>query len=296
MTKSSKMNNRYLGYLFIAPNVIGVTIFILIPFLFSLVLVFSDWNHLQGLSKIRFIGLDNLARLAEDDWFKESFINNIVYTFLGVPVSIILALVLAAFLNNNVFGKTVIRAAYFLPYITNGVAVAFVWMLLFQPETGPINMFLRSIGIANPPGWLSSTKWALPALIIINIWATVGYNAVIYLANMQSVSADIYEAAYVDGATGFRKFIHITFPLLTPSTFFLLMTGIINSFKVFDIVASLTQGGPIRSTSVLGYYIYNQAFKYYDMGYASAISWVLFSLIFVVTLIQWKMQKRWVIY
>jgi len=291
-----KKKEKLIGYLFIAPNVIGVIIFMLIPFLFSLVLVFSNWNHLQGLSKIHFVGLANLARLPGDEWFKESFINNIIYTFFGVPISVMLALLLSVFLNDKVFGKPILRAAFFLPYITNGVAVSFVWMLLFQPLTGPINMFLMSMGIKNPPQWLSSTKWALPALIIINIWATVGYNAIIYLANIQNISADIYEAAEVDGAMGVKKLLYITFPLLTPSTFFLLTTGIITSFKVFGIVAALTQGGPVKSTSVLGYYIYTTAFKYYDMGYASAISWVLFGLIFAVTFIQWQLQKRWVHY
>lgn len=296
MTKSYKKSNRYIGYLFIAPNVIGVTVFMLIPFLFSLVLVFSQWNHLKGITAIEFVGLKNFAKLWGDEWFKESLINNIVYTFVGVPISVLLSLVLAFFLNDKVFGKSIIRAVYFLPYITNGVAVGFVWMLLFQPTSGPINMLLMSLGAKNPPGWLSSTKWALPALIIINIWSTLGYNAVIYLSNMQNISSEIYEAAYVDGATGLKKFIHITVPLLTPATFFLSVTGIINSFKVFDIVASLTQGGPIRSTSVLGYYVYLSAFRYYDMGYASVISWVLFSIIFIITIVQWKLQKRWVFY
>jgi len=291
-----KKNGRFIGYLFIAPNVIGVIVFMLIPFLFSLVLSFSNWNHLQGLSKINFAGFANFARLSGDEGFKVSLFNNIIYTFIGVPISVILALVLAVFLNDKVFGKAILRASFFLPYITNGVAVSFVWMLLFQPTTGPINMFLMSMGIKNPPQWLTSTKWALPALIIINVWATVGYNAVIYLANIQSISQDVYEAAEVDGARGFKKFLYITFPLLSPSTFFLLMTGIITSFKVFGIVAALTQGGPVKSTSVLGYYIYTTAFRYYDMGYASAISWVLFGLIFAVTFIQWQLQKRWVHY
>jgi multiple sugar transport system permease protein len=291
-----KKSGRFIGYLFIAPSGIGVIIFMLIPFLLSLVLSFSNWNHLQSLSKISFVGLANFARLSGDEWFKVSFTNNIIYSFIGVPISVILALFLAVFLNDKVFGKTILRASFFLPYITNGIAVYFVWMLLFQPTTGPINMFLMSMGIKNPPQWLTSTKWALPALIIINIWATVGFNAVIYLANIQSISQEVYEAAEVDGARGFNKFFYITFPLISPSTFFLLMTGIITSFKVFGIVAALTQGGPVKSTSVLGYYIYTTAFRYYDMGYASAISWVLFGLIFVVTFVQWQLQKRWVHY
>jgi len=284
------------GYLFIAPSMIGVLIFFVIPFLFSLILAFSHWNHMEGFSSIRFVGLGNFMKMFSDIWFRESFINNIIYSFIGVPISVFLAVILAPILNDKVFGKNVMRACYFIPYITNGVAIAFVWMLLFQPRLGPINSFLRAFGISNPPGWLASTQWALPALIIINMWATVGYNIIIYIANLQIISTDIYEATELDGASGVQKFFYITLPLLTPATFFLLTTGIITSFKVFGIVQALTQGGPIRSTSVLGYYIYLTAFRYYDMGYASAISWVLFAMIFLVTLIQFKLQKRWVNY
>ncbi|MEG0494290.1 MAG: sugar ABC transporter permease [Clostridia bacterium] len=288
--------NNWIGYLFVAPNVIGVVVFMLIPFLFSVVLSVMDWNHLQGLSAMTFVGFQNFARLWTDQWFIASVNNNLLYTLIGVPVAVILGLMAAVMLNDRVFGKKFLRAMYFFPYVTNGVAVAFVWMLLFQPRTGPINMFLMSIGVQNPPQWFASTTWALPALIIINIWATLGYNAIIYLANIQSISAEVYEAAEVDGATGMKKFWHVTFPLLTPTTFFLLMTGIISSFKVFGIVSAITQGGPIRSTTVLGYYIYTTAFRNYDMGYAAAISMILFCMIFVVTFVQWRMQKRWVFY
>ena len=284
------------GYLFIAPNMIGVIIFFVIPFCFSLVLAFSSWNHLEGLSSIEFIGIENFKRMFTDDWFKDSFVNNIVYSFVGVPIAIFIAMILSPILNDKVFGKGILRACYFIPYITNGIAIAFVWMLLFKPRLGPINGFLRSIGVSNPPEWLASTTWALPALIIINIWATVGYNIIIYVAALQGISHEIYEAADLDGATGVRRFFSITMPLLTPSTFFLLTTGIITSFKVFGIVQALTQGGPVTATTVLGYYIYLTAFRYYDMGYASAISWVLFALIFLVTLVQFKLQKKWVNY
>lgn len=284
------------GYLFIAPNLIGVIIFFVIPFLFAFVLAFSNWNHLQGLSTLKFVGFENFKRLFTDVWFIDSFRNNLVYSFIGVPIAIFIAIVLAPILNDKVFGKSILRACYFVPYITNGIAIAFVWMLLFQPRLGPINGFLRTIGIENPPEWLASTTWALPALIIINVWATIGYNIIIYVAALQGISREIYEACDIDGASGVRKFFSITMPLLTPSTFFLLTTGLITSFKVFGIIQALTQGGPVRSTSVLGYYIYLTAFRYYDMGYASAISWVLFALIFIVTLVQFKLQKHWVNY
>ena len=226
---------------------------------------------------------------------EENF-KNLFYSFLGVPISVILALVIAVFLNNRVYMKKLLRAMYFFPYITNGLAVYYVWMLLFQPKNGVINMALNSMGVTNLPQWLISKDWALPALIIINIWATLGYNIIIYIANIQNISADLYEASDIDGATGFQRFRYITFPLLTPSTFFLMTTGIISSFKVFGIVAALTQGGPIRSTTVIAYYAYVTAFRNYDMGYASAMSTLLFLMILLITMIQWKLQKKWVHY
>lgn len=289
-------NRKLTGYLFIAPSFIGMTVFMLIPFVLAVVLSFAEWNHLQGLSTMDFVGLNNYIRAFSDKWFLSSLHNNLIYSFVGVPISVMLALFVAVFLNDRVYLKKVLRALYFFPYITNGLAVYYVWMLLYQPKNGLINMVLSSLGVVNLPNWLMSTDWSLPALIIINIWATIGYNVIIYIANIQNISSDVYEAGEIDGATGWQKFRYITFPLLTPSTFFLLTTGIITSFKVFGIVAALTQGGPVRATSVIAYYAYVTAFRYYDMGYASAMSTMLFLMILAVTLIQWKLQNKWVHY
>jgi len=287
---------KWLGYVFIAPNLIGIIVFMVIPCLFAILLCFAEWNHMAGLSEIKFVGLDNFMRMWKDETFIKSLKNNLMYTTLGVPLAVAISLIVSVILNDKVFAKKTLRAMFFIPYITNGVAVAFVWMLLLEPNRGPLNSFLKSIGIDNPPMWLASTKWAVPALIIIYIWSHIGFNTIIYLANLQNISRDYYEAAEVDGARTWHKFVYITCPLLTPSTFFLLVTGIIGSFKVFGIVVALTQGGPGNSTFVLGYYIYVTAFRYYDMGYASAMSWVLFIMIFIVTFIQWQGQKRWVHY
>lgn len=287
---------KWLGYVFIAPNLLGILIFMVLPCLFAMVLCFAEWNHMAGLSEMRFVGFDNFKRLWGDETLLRSLRNNLLYTALGVPLAVLLSMLVAVVLNDKVFAKKALRAMFFLPYVTSGVAVAFVWMLLYEPKRGPLNGFLVSLGIDNPPGWLASTTWALPALIIIYIWSHIGFNTIIYLANLQNISRDLYEAAEVDGARSWQKFAQITFPLLSPSTFFLFITGIIGSFKVFGIVAALTQGGPGNSTSVLGYYIYINAFRYYDMGYASAISWMLFAMIFIVTFIQWQGQKRWVHY
>lgn len=287
---------KWLGYLFIAPNLIGIFIFMLIPCLFAVALCFMEWNHMAGLSAMKFIGLDNFQKLWSDETFFKSLNNNLLYTVVGVPIAVGFSMVISVLLNDKVFAKRTLRAMFFIPYVTNGIAVSFVWMLLYEPRKGPLNGLLMSLGIDNPPMWLASTKWALPALIIIYIWSHIGFNTIIYLANLQNIPKDLYEAADVDGAKSRHKFIFITLPMLSPSTFFLLVTGIIGSLKVFGIVAALTQGGPGDSTTVLGYYIYVTAFRFYDMGYASAMSLVLFVMIFIVTFIQWQGHKRWVHY
>lgn len=287
---------QFLGYLFIAPSFIGITIFMIIPALFSLFLSFTEWNHLAGFSNIEFVGLAQFAKLWDDSTFMVSLKNNIIYTFLGVPIAVVISLLVAVILNDKVFGKNIFRAAFFLPYITNGIAVAFVWMLLFHPRQGPINSFLTAVGVESPPLWLASSTWALPALVIIYIWAHIGFNTIIYIANLQNISKELYEAAEVDGAKSWHKFVFITVPLLSPTTFFLMIIGVIGSLKVFGIIVALTQGGPGNSTTVLAYYVYVTAFNYYDMGYASAISWILFIIIFIFTFIQWQLQKKWVHY
>ncbi|WP_240762090.1 carbohydrate ABC transporter permease [Paenibacillus thalictri] len=292
MNKQEKL----LGYLFIAPNLIGITVFMLIPCLFAFALCFMEWNHMAGLAEMKFVGLEKFAQLAGDETFWKSLKNNVMYTVIGVPLAVALALIVSVVLNDKVFIQKTLRAMFFIPYVTNGIAVAFVWMLLYEPRRGPLNGFLKAFGVDNPPMWLASTKWALPALIIIYIWSHIGFNTIIYLAHLQGIPRDLYEAAEVDGAKGWQKFTYITFPLLSPGTFFLLVTGIIGSFKVFGIVNALTQGGPGDSTTVLGYYIYTTAFRFYDMGYASVMSLVLFVMIMIVTVIQWQGQKRWVHY
>ncbi len=292
------MNKRekWIGYLFVGPNLLGVLVFMVIPCLFAVILSFSNWNHLSSLLTIDFVGFEKFQTMLNDENFFLSLKNNMIYTFLGVPITLAISLFIAVILNDKVFMKKTMRAMFFMPYITNGIAVAFVWMLLFSPVDGPINSFLMSIGVNEPPGWLTSTKWALPALVVIYIWSHIGFNIIIYLANLQSISKELYEAADVDGASAWHKFINITFPMVTPSTFFLLITGVIGSFKVFGIVVGLTGGGPAGSTYVLGYYIYITAFRYYDIGYASALSLVLFVMILIITILQWIGQKKWVHY
>jgi ABC-type sugar transport systems, permease components len=284
------------GYLFLVPSLAGFFVFLLFPICFSLFLAFCEWDLVSGFRNIRFVGLQNFLDLPQDKIFLSSLKNNFIFTAVTVPLTMAVALFLAILLNGKVYGRNALRLMYFMPYITTIVAVSVVWLQLFHPSQGPINQFLMSIGIEHPPGWLSSPRWALISLVFMMVWSGLGFDLIIYLAGLQGVPKVLYEAAEVDGAGAMRKFFHVTLPMLSPTTFFLFVTRIIHSFEVFAPVNIMTQGGPGDSTSVLVYHMYVQAFRFYNFGYGSAIAWVLFLIIFVVTLIQWKRQDRWVTY
>ena len=284
---------RRLGYVFIGPSMIGVLIFFLIPAAYSLGLVFTDYQFMNP--KVGFVGFDNITRMLNDELFYLSLKNTVLF-LLAVPVSIALGFVVAVILNQQIYLKKLLRALYFMPYITSGVAVAFVWMLLFQPKQGPINAFLQGIGIEHPPGWLSTTTSSMFAIDIIWIWFLMGYNMIIYLAALQEVSPELLEAAKIDGARPGQLLRKIIWPLVSPTTFLLLVTGMIMTIKTFGIIQATTQGGPGNSTTILSLYVYQNAFRYYDMGYASTVSWALFIIILIITAIQWIGQKRWVHY
>lgn len=284
------------GWLFVLPAVIGFGVLTIIPIVFSLVISFSEWNFLDGVGGIRFIGFDHYINMWSDKWFTDSLKNNLIFAVVTVPVTMVLSLLTALALNKGVFFKSPIRLLIFMPYVSSIVAVSIVWGTLYNPSMGPINAFLSSIGIANPPGWLASMEWALPAIMIMTIWANIGYNMIIYLAGLQGIPKDLYEAARIDGAGAFRTFRNITIPLLSPTTFFVLITNIIQSFQVFIAIFVMTEGGPGTSTTVLTYYAYRTGFDFYKMGYASAMAWVLFVIIFIITALQWQGQKRWVHY
>lgn len=293
-----KMNNwmrrqSMLGYLFIGPNMLGVLLFFVIPALYSFYLMFTDYKFMNP--EVSFVGLDNMKRLFQDELFYLSLKNTVIF-LLSVPVSIGLAFLVAVVLNGAVYMKKLLRALYFMPYITSGVAIAFVWMLLFQPQQGPINGFLRAIGFSNPPGWLSTTETSMLAIDIIWIWFMLGYNMIIYLAALQEISSELLEAARIDGAKRWQIIRSIVWPLVSPTTFLLLITGLIMTIKTFGIIQAITQGGPGNSTTILSLFVYQNAFRYYDMGYAATISWALFALILIITMIQWWGQKRWVHY
>lgn len=285
--------NRITAYTFLLPNIIGFLLFILVPVIASFFMSFTSWN---GFGSIEFIGLENYYQLMNDANFKISFLNSILFMVISVPLTLFLSVLIAVILNQGVRFVKLFRTAVFLPYVTATIAVAAVWQLIFNPTMGPINGMLMSFGIDQPPGWLSSPKWALISVSIVYIWHSVGYYMVLFLAGLQNIPDYLYEAADLDGAGPISKFFRITLPMLSPVLFFTTIIGVINSFKVFDLIYVLTGGGPGRSTHVLVYDIYNSAFKQFEYGYASAMAYVLFLLILLISLIQFMGQKKWVNY
>ena len=266
------------------------------PLVFTALLSFSNWSFFAGLDGINFIGLENYRDLANDFYLGASIGNNFVLSLLAVPITIFSALVLAVILNQKVFMQGFVRSLVFMPYVATLVAVAIVFGALFQPNYGPVNNFLRAIGVSSPPGWLGDVRWALPSIAIIWIWKNLGYMTVIFMAGLQTIPSTYYEVAQIDGANALQKFFRITVPLVSPVTFFLAITGLMNSFKVFPEINVLTKGGPGTATYVMVYHIYVQAFESYKMGYASTLAMVFFAITMSITLVQWLAQKKWVKY
>jgi multiple sugar transport system permease protein len=288
---SLRRNETLAAYALIAPNLIIYFVFVVLPVIASLVLSFTDWNFAAGLKSLHFVGLENYLELPSDEWVTDSLRNNFTFT-LGVPVSMTFGLLFAVLLNRFCYLRGALRSLIFMPYITSSIAIAIVWMVIFHPTYGPINGLLISLGIDNPPRWMGSSQWALPTIMFVTIWAGLGYNMVIYLAGLQGIPQELYEASEIDGAGPLSQFRFITFPLLAPTSFFLLITGIIGSFKAFDLINVMTQGGPGTATTMLAFSVYRYGFVYYRMGYASSIAWVLMIIVFIITLIQWWGQNK----
>lgn len=286
--KSLKRKNTLTAYSFIAPNFIGFFIFTLIPVVFSLVLAFTKWD---SFSAPEFVGFKNFTKMLSDTTFHISLKNTFLYAIGVVPLTLICSLGLAILLNQKIRGMKFFRTAFFFPYVTSLVAIAVVWNMLFHPTMGPINGFLRHF-IENPPGWTSSSDWALWAIVIVSVWRGMGYYMILYLAGLQSIPKELYEAASMDGAGKWKQFMNVTLPSLRPTTFFVTIMLVINCFKVFDLVQVMTDGGPGRATNVLVYQIYNEAFKKFNFGYASAIALVLFVIVLGVTVIQFKWEGK----
>ncbi|CUX53335.1 Lactose transport system permease protein LacF [Clostridium sp. C105KSO15] len=292
MTKR-KVKNMAMAYLFLLPNLVGFLIFTLIPIVCSMGLSFMEWDSANPMV---FVGFENFKRLWTDDTFKISLWNTVYYSVFTVPLTMAAALGLAIILNQKMKGINIFRTIFFFPHVASLVAIAVVWNLLFHPTLGPVNNILRFLGIANPPGWTSSVDWAMPVIIIVSIWKSMGYYMILYLSGLQAIPRELYEAAKVDGANSFQRFKSITLPMLTPTTFFVSIMLTIACFKVFDLVSVMTNGGPGRATNVLVFNIYNTAFINYEFGYASAISMILFIIVLAITIVQFRAEKKWVSY
>jgi multiple sugar transport system permease protein len=282
------------GYLFLLPNIVGFVIFTALAVLASAAISLTEWDL---LSDPVFIGFDNYIELfTNDPLFRTVLWNTFYFTIVSVPASTVIALVLALVFNTGLRMIPLFRTAYFLPVITATVVVALIWRWFYNPDFGILNYVLWRLGVDSPPNWLASRKWAMPAIIIMATWKQVGYSMVIFLAGLQSIPSSLYEAASIDGAGRWRRFLNITLPLLTPTTFFVLVISIIGSLQVFDAVLVLTDGGPANATRTMVYHIWQEAFVFLEMGYAAAVAWVLFFIVFLMTLLQWKLQRRWVHY
>jgi len=281
------------AYGFLLPNLIGFLIFTLLPVVAALLISLTDWNLLQPP---KWVGLKNFVTLAQDPLFRKVLGNTAIYVLGTVPVQMILALLVAMALNQGLPGTLFFRAAFFMPVVTSAVAIALVWRWIYNADFGVLNSFLYMLGVSDPPNWLTSTRWALPSVMIMSVWQQIGFSMVLFLAGLQGVPEHLYEAARIDGAGPFQRFLFITVPMLTPTTFFVFVINIINSFQVFDQAFIMTGGGPANATNTIVYNIYQNAFQFFKMGYAAAMAWVLFAIIFIVTVVQFRFQSRWVHY
>lgn len=288
-----KRKRALIGYSFILPNFLGFAIFILIPVIFTILLSVMDWD---GFNAMTFAGIDNFRAIFRDRVFRSAFWKTLLYVVFTVVLTLLAALGLACALNKKIRGRDAFRSAIFFPYVASMIAIGAVWKQLFEANYGPINNFLRHIGIDNPPAWFASTDWAIWGVIIVAIWKYMGYYMLIYLAGLQDIPNQLYEAATLDGASGWQRFTRITLPMLTPSTFFVFIMLTINSFKNFDLIYALTQGGPGTSTTLLANYIYNQTFVYWDYGKSAAASIILFIIVLAVTVVQFRGEKKFTDY
>ncbi len=292
---SKKTRRTLIAYSFIAPNFIGFCVFTLVPIVFAFCLAFLKWD---GSNPIEFAGLSNFARLAGDTFFKAALRNTILYCLGTVPLTMIASLALAVLLNQKVVGRGVFRTLSFFPYVASLVAVTAVWKMLFHPTKGPINSILFNtfhVAQENLPKWFTGAL-VLVSMILFSVWKYMGYYMVIYLAGLQGIPSELYEAAALDGAGTWNKFRYITWPQLSATTFFVVVMLTINCFKIYDIAVMLAGAGGgsdlTESATVLVYYIYQKAFISWDLGYSSAVAMVLFVLVLGVTIIQFYGQSK----
>lgn len=279
------------GYVFALPWFIGFIAFVAGPLIYSLWLSLTRY---EVLTPPTFIGLSNYRDLLSDELFWKSLSNTLYMVIVGVPAEILIALAIALLLNNDVKGIAWYRAIYYLPAIVPVVASSVLWMWIFNANYGFLNTVLGSLGLGKP-NWLMDPRLSKVAIIIMNTWAA-GANMIIFLAGLKGIPEQLYEAARIDGANWWQCFWKITLPLLSPTTFFMVIMGIIGAFQIFTQAYIMTEGGPLDSTLFYVYYLFNNAFAYFKMGYASAMAWILFIIILIITLLQWRLAPRWVHY
>lgn len=282
------------GILYLTPWIIGFILFVGGPIFYSMYLSLTKYNVLRPP---QFIGLQNyIFAFTNDSLFLPSIWRTFYFALLSVPLGMVLSLFIAVLLNQKVIGVAVWRTMFFLPTLTPLVAAALLWRWMLNPDVGLVNYLLSRVGI-DGPGWLASTTWAIPALALVGLWASVGgAQMIIFLAGLQDVPVELLEAAEIDGAGVIRRFWHVTLPMITPTIFFNLVLGIIFALRTFDIAFVATAGGPARATWFISLHIYENAFVRFDMGYASALSWVFFVIVFTLTLLQFGLSRRWVYY
>jgi multiple sugar transport system permease protein len=287
------------AWIFILPCLLGLLAFTYLPSVASFLLSFTYWNL---LGTPEWVGLENYQQVLSDPLFWKTFGNTWIFVLWSAVAGVALGLILAVMLNRLVVSRfqnigSMLRTAYFLPFITPVVSVALVWGWIYDPQYGILNAALQQLRlIGEPVAWLFNPQTALGAVIALHVWKTVGYNMVIFLAGLQAIPEDVYESANLDGASPWATFFRITLPMVSPTLFFVTMISFVNAFQVFDSVYLLTQGGPEHSTELMVYWMFKNAFEYYKIGPASAIAYILFLLILALTLIQWNLRKRWVLY
>lgn len=292
-SRAQQKENRD-GYLFIAPYLLFFTIFTGIPFLMAIGLSFVNVKYITKLENLKFVGLKNFIKMFTNKEIMQSLFRTFEYALVYVPVIMIAGFLLAVILNKGVFFKNTLRSTVFMPYVSNIVAVAVIFKVLLGSNS-PIILGLKNMGF-DPPLLLQDLKLALPTVAIIAVWKGIGLNMVVYLGALQGVSSELLEAAQIDGATKWQRVRHVVIPLVSPTTFFLLISSIIGSLQNFTIIQALTEGGPGQATTVMSINIVRTAFMKYDTSLASAMAMVMFLLVMIITLIQWRGQKKWVNY
>jgi multiple sugar transport system permease protein len=286
-----RMRREWSAYLFIAPGLLLFSVFTFYALILTGYLTFHQWSIIEPDKP--FIGLDNYDRLLHDDSFRRAAINTIYFTGGSVPLTMLIGLGIALLLNQPLWGRSIFRTIYFLPIVTPFVVISIIWKWLYQPDYGLFNFYLLKTHLIDQPLlWLSDQNLAMPAVILMSVWGGIGYSMVIYLAALQAVPQELYEAAEVDGAGAWARLRYITIPMLRPTTLFLMIIGIIGSFQVFTQIFIMTSGGPVEHTTTMVYFIYQTAFINFDMGYASTLAYALFVMLLVFTVINLRLNRQ----